>query len=1846
MPLRHRLAGATALTLAATMPTLVQAPAHAGGLGSGETVISGATTPIGAGESVVAPLPDGRSLVVWEGVRTVSTGTAQGQKSEIFGRVLDASGAATGSPVLLARMGAADDATQDASDPALATRPDGKVVLVFSGDSLADTVGAPTPTDTTSWQVQLGVVDPDALGLVSATALTAVAPGDPAYDQQHPDVALDHGVVRIVWDGDTPATGEGQTHVWTAQRALNLSAVSGPTQVSPAAPAGTAYDHTRPRVAATTDAGSPNVLVVWEGVGSVDAGGALRRVQAARLSGATTTPVATLGVGATGGSAVEELAPDVAGNDTGFRVVWSTNASNGYRLNSAALGASGTVTQSATEISGGHDTWPSIAFDESQPGQYVVDFARRTSTAGTGHYEVMSGRFSGGTRLEPFTQLSTTDNNTSYDNAESMRPAIATRASGAVDHVWSRVRQNTGPGVAVRRSAALVDLSTSLTVTPARPTPARAGVNPADTVTVTLTYGNANLSSGSAASRITLGFPGFVASGTSITGPATEESPLVWTTPRLAPGTTGTITVTGTMGADTEGAIRTATATIAATGLVVDDPATDNTATGSVTIDHPLAVTGITRLDATPSNGAVRWRVDFDQAVSGFAAGDVALVATGVTAPSVTGVACATTSCTVTATATGVGQLALRVPASATATDPTGKSLATGNLPFDGAAYDIDTVAPTVTTTALGPDPSNASLLDFRLDFSEPVTQPQAAQLTVINGTVASVVRTNGGTGPVDSWTVRVTPAGDGVVRLTPGAGAASDAAGNASVAGNADSTTSDRTVPVVTLTGPTGPQRTAYDVTVTATETVTGLAADDFTVTGGTVDQLTGTGPWTVRVQPDTEGPVALRLPAGSVVDAAGNANAAASSTTTYDVTRPGVTVSSTAGDPTGDNPIAFTLTFTEPVTGLTAGELTVTGGSATISGSGATRTVQVTPAGDGPVSVAVPADVAVDDAGNGNTAGPAVSRTYDVTGPTPQITSSVTSPSNASAFTVDVDWPEDVAGFDVGDVVVTGGAASSFTTSADHWSFLVTPSGDGTVRISVPAGAVDDLAGNPSLAGTPLDVDIDTAAPTVVLTSAAGDPTRSSSITVDVTFSEPVTGLSANDFVGTNASIGTLTASGLSYALTVSPVAEGVFGVRLPAGAATDAAGNASTAGVQVQRTYDATATALLAYSGPTRVNAPVQLTLTLSDPATIVAGDFDTTNGTVTSVSGGPQVYDVLLTPTADGPASVQLPAGAFTDAAGNTSSASAEVGVTYDATRPTVTGLDAPVWASAPYTVSVEFSEAVQSLSAAQLAVTNGSAGSVSGSGRDWTFVVTPAADGPVTVSLLDDAARDAAGNASVASGTASTTYDTTAPTVTVTSPTAAVVTTSPIPVVIDFSEAVTGLDDTDVVVTNGTLTNLVGGGTRWTADLVPAAEGTVTARVVAGAASDQSGHPSQASGTFSREFDSTRPTLALTSPLSGATTASTIAVTATFSKAVLGFEQTDLQTTNATVAGFTQVDSRTWRFDLVAAADGRVGVRVADNAAASAGGNLAFGASLDLTVDRTAPVLRVTGPGSVTEDGPVTFAVTANEAVTGLDAADLSVSGSAGPGAVVLTPGAAGTWQVAVSGMTAAGDVSLAVRDGAVSDSAGNTSARTTATATWRPAGRLRSFALVQRPGSRELNRVTLPVAVQGDGVTFTATSSNHRLLPTSAITVTGTGELRQLTLAARNGRSGSSKVVVTAHAGSVTKTLSLRLLVGGKGDERLVGGRGTDVILARTGVDAMIGGGGDDHLYGGYGRDHLVGGAGDDLLVGGPGRDELVGGGGADLFVTWGKDDLVDVRKAQGDTVLRASRGQRRLLGP
>ncbi len=105
---------------------------------------------------------------------------------------------------------------------------------------------------------------------------------------------------------------------------------------------------------------------------------------------------------------------------------------------------------------------------------------------------------------------------------------------------------------------------------------------------------------------------------------------------------------------------------------------------------------------------------------------------------------------------------------------------------------------------------------------------------------------------------------------------------------------------------------------------------------------------------------------------------------TWTIDTLRPDVALSTAVASPTHTSPIPVTVTFSEPVTGFTAGDIATTNATAgAVTGSGASYQFNLTPASDGPVTAQIAADSATDPAGNGSTLSNTLSLTYDTTSP-----------------------------------------------------------------------------------------------------------------------------------------------------------------------------------------------------------------------------------------------------------------------------------------------------------------------------------------------------------------------------------------------------------------------------------------------------------------------------------------------------------------------------------------------------------------------------------------------------------------------------------------------------------------------------------------------------------------------------------------------------------------------------------------------------------------------------------------------------------------------------------------------
>jgi hypothetical protein len=388
------------------------------------------------------------------------------------------------------------------------------------------------------------------------------------------------------------------------------------------------------------------------------------------------------------------------------------------------------------------------------------------------------------------------------------------------------------------------------------------------------------------------------------------------------------------------------------------------------------------------------------------------------------------------------------------------------------------------------------------------------------------------------------------------------------------DTSSLDRTAPTVALTtGSPDPVSGAFTLTATFSESVSGFVVGDFDVVNGAASGFSGSGSaYSATITPASDGAVTVDVAASVAADGAGNDNSAASQfSITNDGTAPTIALTTGSSDPVSG---AFTLTanFSESVSGFDVGDLDVGNGAASgFSGSGSAYSATITPASDGAVTVDVAAGVAVDGAGNGNTAASQFSITNDETPPTIALTTGSSDPVSG-AFTLTANFSESVSGFVVGDLDVGNGAASGFSGSGSAYSATITPASDGTVTVDVSAGVAVDGAGNGNTVAGQFSITNDETPPTVSLTSGASDPVTGA-FTLTATFSETVTGFVVGDLDLGNATASDFSGSGTDFSVLITPLADGEVTVNVAADVATDAAGNGNTVATEFSIQADIT-------------------------------------------------------------------------------------------------------------------------------------------------------------------------------------------------------------------------------------------------------------------------------------------------------------------------------------------------------------------------------------------------------------------------------------------------------------------------------------------------------------------------------------------------------------------------------------------------------------------------------------------------------------------------------------------------
>ena len=858
---------------------------------------------------------------------------------------------------------------------------------------------------------------------------------------------------------------------------------------------------------------------------------------------------------------------------------------------------------------------------------------------------------------------------------------------------------------------------------------------------------------------------------------------------------------------------------------------------------------------------------------------------------------------------------------------------------------------------------------------------------------------------------------------------------------------------------------------------------------------------------------------------------------TTVYAQEAPNVTITTTAQTV---NDAAFTLTGTveagATVDVLKAGTSI---GAATVSGG--TWSLAVTLTGGANVFTATASDGAM----NKSAPTAAVTITLDMDAPNVSITSSTGNNGdtvNAATLRYTATFSEDVTGFEVGGITVTGTAgvtsATNFVTvSTTVYTFDVFRGApDGTVIVSIAKDSAMDSAGNGNTAS---DGFVFTIRTPLTITSMA-QTVNVNSFTLTGT-ARPGSDLTVSHRVGTSSAPEiTLTTTTTNWEVEVT-LLEGDNEFQVARNLNKDD----TTYSNSVDITLDSTAPAAPVITSPT--------TPTNDDTITIT-GTTTVEGSTVTLTQNGNALTPVnaltpidTIGPGATWSVDVTLIQGAntftatATDQAGNISGLSDLVRATLDQTKPTIeiTSAATSPTNTNPIPINLLFSEPLTGFEESDISVSGGviTAGSyeiidvVSDGGSaspDADFTITPSADGLITVRIAADAAQDSVTNGNIAA-TFDITYDGTAPSVTITSTsgnTDSTVGVTTLSYTATFSEDVTGFELPEITVTgtaNGgspAASNLQGTGASYTFDVVKgSSDGSVIVSIAAGVAMDAAGNLNTVFGGFELTIDSTAPAVTIT------TTAQTVNDAAfTLAGTVeAGATVTLTQNDNVLTSTATATAGGTWTIE-VTLSTGNNGANTFTATAMDQAGNVS-GASNEVTVtlDTTSNAPVITPPTTPTNDNTITIAGTADAGATVTLTQNDNVLTS------TATATAGGTWTIEVTLST--GNNGANTFTATAMDQAGNVSgASNEVTVTLDTT----SNAPVITPPTTPTNDNTITIAGTADaGATVTLTQNDNVLTSTATATAGGTWTI-EVTLSTGNNGANTFTATAMDQAGNVS----------------------------------------------------------------------------------------------------------------
>ncbi|MBX2825867.1 MAG: choice-of-anchor L domain-containing protein, partial [Gammaproteobacteria bacterium] len=636
----------------------------------------------------------------------------------------------------------------------------------------------------------------------------------------------------------------------------------------------------------------------------------------------------------------------------------------------------------------------------------------------------------------------------------------------------------------------------------------------------------------------------------------------------------------------------------------------------------------------------------------------------------------------------------------------------------------------------------------------------------------------------------------------------------------------------------------------------------------------------------------------------------------------------------------------------------------------------------------------------------------------------------------------------------VTSGNNTSSFTFQTD--AVDVSLVGNTLTGTSVVTNQDNDTgSGNDSNTDLTTVTASDVTGPTVSILNAPNIVSTTASYTVTIEFNEDVTGFDLADIGVTNGTASAFTTiDPQTFTVDITPTGAGDIILDIPASIATDIAGNDNAAAPTVTTSFTSTAVSLSILNVPSFVGNTTPYTVTLEFSEDILGLDLSdviVANGAPSNlVTVDGNNYTVDITPDGTSDVTVTIPDNAVTDLSAVDTNLAESATTVFNQSIPSVDILNAPTGVNTtnPYTVTFSFSEDVSNFVAADVVLTNATAGTFTAvDGQTYTLDVTPDGAGNITIEVPEGVAEDIAANGNSVATPAVTIYDATPPAVDILAEPAIVNSTAPFVVTFQFDEAVSNFDLADISVGNGSASAfVVVDASTYEATITPDGSGDISIDVAAGAADDAVGNLSTAAPTATTVYDDIAPVLSISAiSVDNRINAAEDDVDITVSGTSVGLEDGQQVTVGIDSIDYVTTSSGgSWSIVLPAAAAQALPVNSIVTAdATDVAGNAATTATQALVHDLTPPVAPTV---NVLLSNQVTPTITGTVTLSAGDVFTVTVdSVTYTEGLGDLTDNGDGTWTLVIPSALAdnAYDVTAIVTDAAGNVSSEATSAELT-----------------------------------------------------------------------------------------------------------------------------------------------------------------------------------------------------------